>query len=71
MVLFIDSDDYLMSDSLSYMMKAKEQYPDADVIIGNVYEHKYKKNQYNIKETITGLLLMSFWRTCFFFPLFP
>ena len=50
-ILFIDSDDYLMSDSLSYMMKAKEQYPNANVIIGNVYEHKYKKNQYDIKET--------------------
>lgn len=49
-IMFIDSDDYLMPDSLSYMMHAKAQYPDVDIIIGNVYEHKYKKTQYCIKE---------------------
>ena len=49
-VLFIDSDDYLMPNSISVLMKAKKQYPDADVIIGNVYEHRYKKNQYELKK---------------------
>ena len=48
-ILFIDSDDYLMPNSLAYMLEAKKQYPNTDVIIGNVYEHKYNKNQYNIK----------------------
>lgn len=51
LVLFIDSDDYLMPDGLAHLIEAKKQYPNADVIIGNVYEHKYKKNQYNIKKT--------------------
>ncbi|MBQ9230175.1 MAG: glycosyltransferase family 2 protein [Prevotella sp.] len=55
-ILFVDSDDYLTPNSISYMMAAKAQYPDADIVMGNVYEHRYKKNQYNIKETqyITG-----------------
>jgi glycosyltransferase involved in cell wall biosynthesis len=50
-VFFIDSDDYLMPNSLAYMLEAKKQNPDTDVIIGNVYEHKYNKNQYNIGTT--------------------
>ena len=50
LVLFIDSDDYLMPDSLTYMMEAKKLHPNADIIIGNVYEHRYNKNQYEIKE---------------------
>ena len=55
-ILFIDSDDYLMPNALSCMMEAKANYPDVDIIIGNVYEHKYKKNQYKLKEQqlITG-----------------
>lgn len=49
-VLFIDSDDYLMPDSLTCMMEAKKQHPNADIIIGNVYEQKYKKEQYHINK---------------------
>ena len=49
-IMFIDSDDYLMPNSLNYMMQAKVQHPDIDIIIGNVYEYKYKKTQYYLKE---------------------
>lgn len=49
-VLFIDSDDYLMPESLNYMMQAKADHPNVDIVIGNVYEHKYRKTQYCIKE---------------------
>ena len=51
-VLFLDSDDYLMPDSIAYMLNARKIFPSADIIIGNVYEHKYKKNQYNHKEPV-------------------
>lgn len=51
-ILFIDSDDYLMPDSLNKMMQMKNLNPDVDIIIGNVYEHKYKKTQYNIANPI-------------------
>ena len=49
-VLFVDSDDYLMPNSIDYMMQAKAQNPDIDIIIGNVYEHKYNKTQYHLEE---------------------
>ena len=49
-VLFIDSDDYLMPNSISALLEAKKQHPHADIIIGNVYEHRYKKNQYELKK---------------------
>ena len=51
-ILFLDSDDYLMPDSIAYMLNAKNIYPSADIIMGNVYEHKYKKNQYNHQEPV-------------------
>jgi len=49
-VLFIDSDDYLMPNALLSFLEAKEKYPETDIVIGNVFEHKYKKNQYDIKD---------------------
>lgn len=52
LVLFIDSDDYLFPDSLEYMIRAKMRYPNADIVMGNVYEYRYKKNQYNIKDNL-------------------
>ena len=48
--MFVDSDDYLMPNSLDYMMHARIQNPDIDIIIGNVYEHKYNKTQYHLQE---------------------
>lgn len=51
-VLFLDSDDYLMPNSISYMFDTSNKYPSVDIIIGNVYEHKYKKNQYEYKEPL-------------------
>lgn len=51
-VLFVDSDDYLLPNSLSRLMSAKERYPYTDIIIGNVYEHKYKKTQHNINNDL-------------------
>ena len=41
-----------MPDSLNKMMQMKNLNPDVDIIIGNVYEHKYKKTQYNIANPI-------------------
>lgn len=52
LILFVDSDDYLMPNGLAYLIEAKKQNPNIDVIIGNVYEHKYKKNQYDIKKMV-------------------
>ena len=51
-VLFVDSDDYLLPNSLSRLMSAKEKYPYTDIVIGNVYEHKYKKKQHNINNVL-------------------
>lgn len=50
-LIFIDSDDYLMPNALFSFIEAKENYPKADIVIGNIFEHKYKKTHYNIKET--------------------
>lgn len=62
-VLFIDSDDYLMPNSLLYLMNAKEKYPNADIVIGNVYEHRYNKNQYQIEgiQYICGGTEIRYW----------
>lgn len=49
-ILFLDSDDYLMPNSIEYMLNTSKNYPPADIIMGNVYEHKYKKKQYDYKE---------------------
>lgn len=49
-LLFIDSDDYLMPNALLSFIEAKEKYPEADIVIGNIFEHKYKKTHYNIKD---------------------
>lgn len=35
-VFFIDSDDYLMPDSLQYFLENLKQYPNVDMVIGNV-----------------------------------
>lgn len=35
-VLFIDSDDYLLPDSIRYFIDHLRQYPDVDMIMGNV-----------------------------------
>ena len=37
-VFFIDSDDYLMPDSILYFLKNLSQHPDVDVVMGNVEE---------------------------------
>lgn len=39
-VFFIDSDDYLMPDSILYFLENLSQHPDVDMIIGNVMECK-------------------------------
>lgn len=51
-IMFLDSDDYLMPDSIAYMFNTSKDYPSADIIMGNVYEHKYSKTQYDYKEPI-------------------
>lgn len=51
-VLFLDSDDYLIPNSIAYMLNSSKDYPPVDIIIGNVYEHKYKKNQYDYKNPV-------------------
>ena len=63
LILFVDSDDYLLPNSLSYLMTAKKNFPDTDIIIGNVYEHKYKKKQYEINQAqlIQGGLKVRHW----------
>lgn len=48
-ILFLDSDDYLIPNSIAYMFNSSKNYPPVDIIMGNVYEHKYKKNQYDHK----------------------
>lgn len=40
-VLFIDSDDYLLPDSISYFMDNLAQHPDVDMVVGNVRDIKY------------------------------
>lgn len=35
-VLFVDSDDYLLPDSLCYLLDGQRRYPDVDMIVGNV-----------------------------------
>lgn len=37
-VLFIDSDDYLLPNSISYFLEAGKQYPNVDVLMGNVVD---------------------------------
>ena len=39
-VLFIDSDDYLMPGALHYMLDHLSQYPEVDMVIGNVTNKK-------------------------------
>ena len=39
-ILFIDSDDYLLPDSVQYMLSQLTQYPQVDMIIGNVNNSK-------------------------------
>jgi len=34
-VFFMDSDDYLLPDSISYFLDNLKEYPDADIVIGN------------------------------------
>lgn len=35
-VFFVDSDDYLMPDCISYFLENLRQYPDVDIVMGNV-----------------------------------
>ena len=35
-VMFIDSDDYLLPDSISYFLENLERHPDVDIVMGNV-----------------------------------
>ena len=35
-VMFIDSDDYLMPDSISYFLEQQQSHPDVDMLMGNV-----------------------------------
>lgn len=35
-LLFVDSDDYITFDSISYFVNFLEQYPNVDIIVGNV-----------------------------------
>ena len=37
-VLFVDSDDYLLPNSISYFLEASKMYPDVDVLMGNVID---------------------------------
>lgn len=46
-VFFIDSDDYLMPDSIKYFMENLNKYPDVDMIIGNVMECKSGNSMIN------------------------
>jgi len=39
-IMFIDSDDYLMPDSIGYFLDNIKQYPEVDVYIGNVKDCK-------------------------------
>ena len=51
-ILFLDSDDYLTPNSIEYMFNTSNKYPSVDIIVGNIFEHKYKKKQYDYKEAI-------------------
>lgn len=40
-IMFVDSDDYLMPDSIQCFLDNLKCYPDADMTIGNVQDQKY------------------------------
>lgn len=40
-VLFVDSDDYLFPESISYFLDNLAQHPDVDMVVGNVRDCKY------------------------------
>ena len=42
-IMFVDSDDYLMPDSIRYFLDNLKSYPDADITMGNVQDKKYNK----------------------------
>ena len=49
-IMFVDSDDYLMSDSLQYFIDNLKLYRDADVLIGNTASEKNSnKELFNIE----------------------
>lgn len=47
-VFFIDSDDYLYPDCLKSLYKAHLNHPNADLIIGNVYDETLNTNHFYI-----------------------
>mgnify|MGYP002621601108 CR=1 FL=1 len=40
-IFFIDSDDYLLPDSFRYFLRGLKEYPEVDMIMGNVRNCKY------------------------------
>ncbi len=55
-VMFIDSDDYLLPNSIQYFVRYLNLYPDVDLIMGNV---KNKKNDCLLIPNIEDPLLIS------------
>lgn len=46
-IMFLDSDDYLMPNSIQYFLDNLKCYPDADLVMGNVQDQKYNNTLLN------------------------
>ena len=65
-IFFMDSDDYLLPESLKYMYYELQKYPSIDIVIGNHFDEKHNTNHFpslnkilymhNNKEIITKAL---------------
>ncbi len=52
-IMFIDSDDYLMSGSVKTLMNNTYQHQNADIVIGNFFSVRGNKPAYNISNPIS------------------
>lgn len=48
-ILFVDSDDYLLKGCLSELLSAAQRHPEADLLIGNIYDEYLQCNTYPLK----------------------
>ena len=51
-IMFVDSDDYLLPNSIRYFFQEMKKYPSIDIIIGNHFDEKSRTNHFPfLKET--------------------
>ena len=51
-IFLIDNDDYIFSDCIETLVNAAKQYHDADLVVGNCYNHRSKSYYTNSKQNV-------------------